>query len=194
GEGMRRSGGILLTGATGLLGRFLLRDLLLAGPAVIVGDSRTGSTSSDHGFYRFLALGDRLARPSLPGRRSLPLRLPFTGEEPRNLVPVDWVARAVVQILHRPMHHGRTFHLASEHPTPARRIKEVAEELLALDGVPGRDRAVGPTPANSRNGFSNSSRTAGPTGTAIPRSTVATRASRCPRCPRPRSIAPCSAG
>jgi thioester reductase-like protein len=104
-------------------------------PAVLVGDSRTGYTSSYHGIYRFLALGDRLARPALPGRRSLPLRLPFTGEEPRNLVPVDWVARAVVQILRRPVHHGRTFHLASEFPTPARWIKEVAEELLALDGV-----------------------------------------------------------
>src|SRR5262249_11642230 len=41
-------------------------------PSVIVGDSVTGYTSSYHGFFRFLELGDRLAVPR-PGRRTLPL-------------------------------------------------------------------------------------------------------------------------
>jgi thioester reductase-like protein len=111
-------------------------------PSVIVGDSRTGFTSSYHGFYRFLELAARLAgHPSSMAKhkgtkaRRLTLRLPFTGEEPRNLVPVDWVARAVVQIVTQPRWHGRTYHLVARAPVPVRQIKEVAEELLGIEGV-----------------------------------------------------------
>jgi thioester reductase-like protein len=104
-------------------------------PSVIVGDSRTGYTSSYHNVYRFLELGNRLATPATRGRRSLPLRLPFTGNELRNLVPVDWVAQAIIRIVGQPRLHGRTYHLASTSPIPARLIKEVAEEVLAIDGV-----------------------------------------------------------
>ncbi|HKI34550.1 MAG TPA: SDR family oxidoreductase [Gemmataceae bacterium] len=120
-------------------------------PSVIVGDSHSGYTSSYHGFYRFLELGTRLAvspSPPLPapagspapaaggtGRRVLPLCLPFTGDEPRNLVPVDWVAQAIVAIVNQPRLHGRTYHLVAQTPVPVRDIKAVAEEVLAIDGV-----------------------------------------------------------
>jgi thioester reductase-like protein len=105
-------------------------------PSVIVGDSRTGYTSSYHGMYHFLDLADRLAGPGdAPGRRSLALRLPFTGDEPRNLVPVDWVAQAVVRILDQRPLHGRTYHLVARRPTPIRAIKEVGEHVLGIDGV-----------------------------------------------------------
>jgi nucleoside-diphosphate-sugar epimerase len=123
-------------------------------PSVIVGDSRTGYTSSYHGFYRFLELATRLATPpSRPspsppapagspvpdagggGRRVLPLRLPFSGDEPRNLVPVDWVARALVEIVNQPRRHGRTYHLVARAPVTVRQIKGLAEEILGIDGV-----------------------------------------------------------
>jgi nucleoside-diphosphate-sugar epimerase len=117
-------------------------------PSVIVGDSVTGHTSSYHGFYRFLQLGDRLAEPTASGRRRLPLRLPFGGDEPRNLVPVDWVAGAITRLLCRPHWHGLTFHLTSPEPVAARLVREVAEEVLGIDGVtrtaPGEETAVGP--------------------------------------------------
>ncbi len=114
-------------------------------PSVVVGDSRTGYTGSYHGLYRFLELGARLAappptRPS--GRRSLPLRLPLTGSEPRNLVPVDWVARAVVRLVNDPRRHGLTYHLVAREPVPMRDIEAVAAEVLAIDGV----RWAGPGP------------------------------------------------
>jgi nucleoside-diphosphate-sugar epimerase len=110
-------------------------------PSVIVGDSRTGFTTSYHGFYRFLELAARLASPpstpaaSAEGWRSLPLRLPFTGDEPHNLVPVDWVARAVVRIVGRPGSHGRTYHLVATTPVRVREVKDVAGELLRIDGA-----------------------------------------------------------
>jgi nucleoside-diphosphate-sugar epimerase len=117
-------------------------------PSVIVGDSVTGHTSSYHGFYRFLELGDRLAEPASEGRRRLPLRLPFGGDEPRNLVPVDWVAGAITRLLDRTHWHGLTFHLTSPEPAAARLVREVAQDVLGIDGVtrtaPGEMTAVGP--------------------------------------------------
>jgi nucleoside-diphosphate-sugar epimerase len=108
-------------------------------PAVIVGDSQTGYTSTYHGIYRFIELGNRLAEPPTPVppgvRRHVPLLLPLTGEEGRNLVPVDWVSQAIVRIVHLPAWHGRTFHLTTPNPTPVRVVKEVAESVMMVDGV-----------------------------------------------------------
>jgi nucleoside-diphosphate-sugar epimerase len=104
-------------------------------PSVIVGDSRTGYTSSFHGFYRFLDAADRLAEPANAGRRRLPLRLPFTGDESRNLVCVDWVAGAVTGILGKPNRHGWTYHLAARQPVCVRNLAEVGAELLGLEGL-----------------------------------------------------------
>ncbi len=100
-------------------------------PSVIVGDSRTGYTSSYTGLYRFLELGARLAGT----RRQLPLRLPLTGTEPCDLVPVDWVARAIVDLLGLPAWHGNTFHLVARPPTCARIVQETAADELGLHGV-----------------------------------------------------------
>ncbi len=104
-------------------------------PSVIVGDSRTGYTSSYHGVYRFLELAARLAGPATGARRLLRLRLPFTGEEPRNLVPVDWVARAILGIVNQPYCHGLTYHLVARNPVRVREIKDIAETVLGIDGV-----------------------------------------------------------
>jgi thioester reductase-like protein len=113
-------------------------------PSVIVGDYRTGYTSSYTGLYRFFELAARLAG----ARRRLPLRLPLSGDEPVNLVTVDWVSRAIVALMRRPAWHGRTFHLVSRSPTPSRLIHEVAAEELGLDDVSlvGAGGAVDPTP------------------------------------------------
>jgi thioester reductase-like protein len=104
-------------------------------PSVIVGDSVTGHTSSYHAFYRFLELGYRLAQPTADGRLCLPLRVPFRGDERRNLVPVDWVARVIAAVVARPGRHGRTYHLSNPELVPVRVVKEVAEAVLGVDGV-----------------------------------------------------------
>jgi thioester reductase-like protein len=118
-------------------------------PSVIVGDSRTGYTSTYHGFYRFLDLADRLAAPADgSARRVLPLRLPFAATAPRDLVPVDWVSQAVVRLASRPRRHGRTFHLTARRPVPAGLIKQVAERVLGIEGVwfAGATPLTDPTP------------------------------------------------
>jgi thioester reductase-like protein len=122
-------------------------------PSVVVGDSRTGYTSTYHHLYRFLELAVRLSAPppAAPGRRQrqrLPMRLPLTGEETQNLVPVDWVSRALVALINRPQWHGRTFHLVACKPISLREIKAMVEELLQLEGIrwAGRHAIADPTP------------------------------------------------
>jgi nucleoside-diphosphate-sugar epimerase/predicted lipid carrier protein YhbT len=114
-------------------------------PSVVVGDSRTGYTSTYHHFYRFLELAVRLSgRPagaagesagSPPRRQRLAIRLPLTGEETPNLVPVDWVSRALVELFRRPEWHGRTFHLVARQPVRLEEIKAIVQDLLPLEGI-----------------------------------------------------------
>ncbi|MHB1425075.1 MAG: SDR family oxidoreductase [Gemmataceae bacterium] len=108
-------------------------------PSVVVGDSRTGYTCTYHHFYRFLELAVRLsARPAPNGERShhrLPIRLPLTGAETQNLVPVDWVSRALLTLLDRPQWHGRTYHLAAWQCLSLDEIKNIIAELLHLEGI-----------------------------------------------------------
>ena len=63
------------------------------------------------------------------------LRLPLTGEETQNLVPVDWVARALLTLVDRPRGHGRTYHLAAWESIRLDEIKNILSELLPLEGV-----------------------------------------------------------
>jgi nucleoside-diphosphate-sugar epimerase/putative sterol carrier protein len=132
-------------------------------PSVIVGDSVTGYTSAYHGIYYFAQLIARLAgrspgasrvpaalgggdRPRRdPPARRLPLRLPCTGRETFNLVPVDWVSRALVRLVGHCGAPGKTYHLVSSHPVPAPWIKEVTEEIAGVEGI-GWGGAVGVRP------------------------------------------------
>ncbi len=77
-------------------------------PAVVIGDSRTGKIDKIDGpYYFFKAI--RRARNLMPSW--LPLIGPEIGET--NIVPVDFVADAIVEIAHKPGLDGRAFHLAS---------------------------------------------------------------------------------
>jgi thioester reductase-like protein len=117
-------------------------------PSVVVGDSRTGYTCTYHHFYRFLELSYRLsARPSAR-RQRVPLRLPLTGAETQNIVPVDWVARALLALVDRPRWHGRTYHLAAWQSVRLDEIKSIFEELLPLEGIQwaGSGGVSDPTP------------------------------------------------
>ena len=102
-------------------------------PSVIVGDSRTGHTSNFNGLYRFLELATLLAsKESTSSDCSLPLRLPLSGNEAWNLVTVDWVSQAIVELLGKPKCHGQTYHLISRSPVATREIYEVAIRKLNL--------------------------------------------------------------
>ncbi|MHA7651558.1 SDR family oxidoreductase [Mycobacterium sp. ML4] len=76
-------------------------------PAVVVGDSRTGGTDKIDGPYYFFGVLAKLAvLPSFT-----PVLLPDTGRT--NIVPVDYVADALVALMHAEGRDGQTFHLTA---------------------------------------------------------------------------------
>ncbi|ORW52166.1 short-chain dehydrogenase [Mycobacterium paraense] len=76
-------------------------------PAVVVGDSVTGEMDKVDGPYYFFGVLAKLAAlPSLT-----PILLPDTGRT--NIVPVDYVVDALVELMHADGYDGRTFHLTS---------------------------------------------------------------------------------
>ena len=104
-------------------------------PATMVGDSTTGEVDSFDGPYLLVML-------VVNTPPDLVLPLPGGGDQPLNLVPVDWVAEASVAIGRDERARGRTFHLVDPHPLTARRIIE----LVARAG--GRRAPTGSIPAN----------------------------------------------
>ena len=101
-------------------------------PASIIGDSRTGYTTSYHGFYLPLQLAYSFAAaipPSLMNER-FSSRLGLTGTEGKNFVPVDWVSAAITHIVSHPECHGRTYHLASPKPVSVRLFQSVIQEAI----------------------------------------------------------------
>ena len=107
-------------------------------PAVIVGDSETGYTSTYHGLFLYLRLLAMLVpeqKCNADGVFETPIRLPIEGDEPRNLVPVDWVAKTISHLVCTPEAHGRTYHLVPDKCTTARDVIEFCYEYFHSAGV-----------------------------------------------------------
>jgi thioester reductase-like protein len=113
-----------------------VQNLTVYRPAVIVGDSRTGYTETYHGLYAYLHFVAILKRASgAEGRWSLPVRLTVTGEEGRNLVPVDWVSAVMAHLVRTPSAHGKTYHLTPTRATTAREIENAMSSFFNYEGV-----------------------------------------------------------
>jgi thioester reductase-like protein/short-subunit dehydrogenase len=80
-------------------------------PAVVVGHSETGAMDKIDGPYYFFPLFKRL-RDTLPGW------VPLVGVDlgDTNVVPVDYVAKAMDHIAHKPGLDGQAFHLVNPDP------------------------------------------------------------------------------
>jgi NAD(P)-dependent dehydrogenase (short-subunit alcohol dehydrogenase family) len=86
-------------------------------PAVVVGDSATGEIDKIDGPYYFFKLIQKL-------RRAMPAWMPTIGLEGGriNIVPVDYVVKAMDYLAHLPRQDGKCFHLTDPKPL---RIGEV---------------------------------------------------------------------
>ncbi len=90
-------------------------------PASVVGDSRTGEIDRFEGPYY---LGILL----VTSPQVVPLPLPGNGVAPLNVVPVDFVVKAVWAISRDARGAGRIFHLVDPNPMSARRVYELIAE------------------------------------------------------------------
>lgn len=107
-------------------------------PAVISGDSLTGYTNTYHGIYlylRLLALMIPAIPPGPDGKRHTPVRLRMTGEERRNIIPVEWVSAVMCRIFETPAARGKTFHIAPDNPISARQMIEYCGEYFNSTGA-----------------------------------------------------------
>jgi len=112
-------------------------------PASVLGDSVTGYSTNFHGFYAplqvlysmvkaFLALGDvgRQMIHDTMTKANFMDRLNLSGNEGKNLVPVDWVAGVIVAVLQKPELHGETYHLTPRERTTVALVNDVFEAVL----------------------------------------------------------------
>ena len=86
-------------------------------PGIVVGDSETGEMDKIDGPYYFFKLIQRL-------RNALPQWMPTVGVEGKeiNLVPVDFVAKALDHIAHEPGLDGKAFSLTDPNPKSAGQV------------------------------------------------------------------------
>jgi thioester reductase-like protein/short-subunit dehydrogenase involved in D-alanine esterification of teichoic acids len=100
-------------------------------PAVVVGDSRTGEMDKVDGPYYFFGLLAKLA--VLP--RFTPMVLPDTGRT--NIVPVNYVVDALVELMHADGRDGQTFHLTAPKTIGLRGIYRGVAEAAGLPTLRG---------------------------------------------------------
>jgi NAD(P)-dependent dehydrogenase (short-subunit alcohol dehydrogenase family) len=106
-------------------------------PGIVVGRSDTGEMDKIDGIYFFFPLIKAASR--LPQRATIPL--PF---KPRlNVVPVDFVAKAMDHIIHKPGLDGATFAITDTDPAP---LADVLSTFSSMVSGP-RFRAMESTPA-----------------------------------------------
>jgi len=102
-------------------------------PAIIVGSSNTGYTTTFHGFYTPLEIGHAIVSrvdSSVVNGQPLMAALGFSGAERKNFVPVNWVSAAITYLSGQPRHYGKTFHLAPRRPVTVSTVCEVIEKAL----------------------------------------------------------------
>ncbi len=91
-------------------------------PGVVVGDSQTGETVKFDGPYFVMRF--------LDGMRNLPVPYVGKGDNPFNIVPVDYILKATVYLAHAEKATHRTFHLTDPSPYTAREVyRMICEEL-----------------------------------------------------------------
>jgi nucleoside-diphosphate-sugar epimerase len=125
-----------------------LDDLTVFRPGIIIGDSKTGFTTTYHGYYAALQLVHTILKSMTPNETGFIggqfVRLGLNGDETKNFVPVDWVSAVMTHVIRNDPWHGRTYHLVPEHPVTTRLIRDVLEEsnrfygpaFMGADGHP----------------------------------------------------------
>lgn len=114
-------------------------------PSIVVGHSQTGYTSTYHGFYAPLQIALGLVRSfglSKPAADEMRSRLGLRPTDSKNLVPVDWLAEAILHLMSTPHALGNIFHLT--HPQPASLVDMQQAIIDALaENTPGSTEQTG---------------------------------------------------
>lgn len=92
-------------------------------PSIVVGDSETGETDKFDGPYFVLRALQRLPKYTVMTRIG-------SGQEPVNLIPVDFAIAAMAHLLGREEHVDTVFHLTDPDPLTTQEILDLFSDLL----------------------------------------------------------------
>ncbi len=128
-------------------------------PSIIVGDSQSSFTSTYHGFYAPLQIGYQLAKHNgftADSGQWFRQQLGLQPHDSKNLVPVDWVAEAIVRSMSGSGHSSlattasatgpRVLHWTNPQPTNCHTLQEAittAVERAASSGGHSTDNSKG---------------------------------------------------
>jgi nucleoside-diphosphate-sugar epimerase len=116
-----------------------LESLTVYRPGIIIGDSKTGHTTTYHGYYVALQIASTVLQSLTPNETGRTggerLRLALDGNETKHLVNVDWVSAVMTHVIRSPQWHGRTYHLVPQNPVTTRLIRDVLEETAGFYGA-----------------------------------------------------------
>ncbi len=129
----------MVQAATGLTSTTIYR------PSIIVGDALTGYTTTFHGFYTPLQVAWWLTQANVlkTGLDDWFLaQLDMSGNERKNLVPVDWVSAAIVGIVNQPASHGQTYHLTNPQPPTVLEISHAIGEVIRRQTALGKQKSL----------------------------------------------------
>ncbi len=123
-------------------------DVRVLRPSIVVGaaPATTGATPSNL-FFDFIRMAARLAR--LADGAPVPLRIEAAPGAPFNLVPVEYVATAVVALAEHPRGAGETVHLVVSDPPTHAEMLDIITDRLGLRGLSLADPRGGPLPGPS---------------------------------------------
>lgn len=122
-------------------------------PAIIIGNSRTGKTSSFSGFYSYvksLYLLVQIFKKDLErdGRKSklagvyykgdllhMPLRVSGLTNKTLNLVPINYVVDVVIRIFKRENSRNKVYHITNPNPPTLEHTQRLISDSLRISGV-----------------------------------------------------------
>ena len=115
-----------------------LDSLTVYRPAIIIGDSQTGYTTTFHGFYTPLRIVHGVSRklPLRNGARMLLEPLGLLGNEFKNFVPVDWVASIICHVMSNQKYHGSTYHLTPRNAVDVETMYDQVSEAISQFSPP----------------------------------------------------------
>lgn len=112
--------------------------LTIVRPAIVVGEYESGRANTFQGFYQpmraITAIADRSHRGA-DGLRHLAVRLNIAASGIRNLVPVDWVSKAIVGLAKSTEGTQGIFHLTPSEPTNNQEVLSAVMERWSISGL-----------------------------------------------------------
>jgi thioester reductase-like protein len=113
-----------------------IESLTIYRPSIVIDLHPTTSMRSDQTINTAFAVFKSMSqRFGLPERGVSFGRLGFRGEERKNIVTVDWVAKMITQIYRRPELHGSTYHLTSPVGTSMSLLEDSFRAAVQNGGV-----------------------------------------------------------